>query len=106
MKTHALGRLVGNTGDPTNLSIAVDVVGTVNYTVQYTYDNFLGEYDGQGNWANTYPTKIFDDPAGAQTADGVFTYNNPIVGWRVQINSGTGSLRIVGLQAGVGGVGS
>lgn len=92
--------------DPTNQSIAVDVTGTVNYTVQYTYDDILGAYDGQGNWSNAYPAKIFDDVAGAQTADGVFTYNNPILAWRVQINSGTGSLAIVGIQAGVGGVGS
>lgn len=92
--------------DPTNMTISVDVVGTVNYTVQYTYDNILGEYDGQGNWSNTYPTKIFDDVAGATGNDGVYTYNNPIVAWRVQINSGTGSLRITGIQAGVGGVGS
>ncbi len=93
--------------DPTNLTISVDVVGTVNYTVQYTMDDILGAYDGQGNWANSYPTKIWDDPVlASKTTDGVATYNNPINAWRVQINSGTGSLRIVGIQAGVGGVGS
>lgn len=93
--------------DPTNLSIAVDVVGTVNYTIQYTYDDIMGAYDGQGNWANAYPTKIWDDTTwAAASTDGVATYNTPIVAWRVQINSGTGSLRITGVQSGVGGVGS
>lgn len=93
--------------DPASLVIAVDVTGTVNYTVQYTYDNILGEYDGQGNWANTYPTKIWDDAVLASvTADGETTYNYPITAWRVTINSGDGSLRVVGAQAGVGGVGS
>jgi hypothetical protein len=93
--------------DPTNLVIAIDVVGTVNYTLQWTYDNILGEYDGQGNWSNTYPTKVWDDTIlAAQTADGVGTLNFPATAWRVQINSGTGTLRIVGTQAGVGGVGS
>lgn len=93
--------------DPTNLVISVDVVGTVNYTVQYTYDNILGEYDGQGNWSNTYPTKIWNDAVLASvTSDGETTYNYAITAWRVLINSGDGTLRVVAVQSGVGGVGS
>lgn len=92
--------------DPSNLTIAVDVVGTVNYTVQYTYDDIMGEYSG-GNWTDSYPTKIWDDSIlVSSTTDGETTFDNPIVAWRVKINSGTGSARIVGIQAGVGGVGS
>lgn len=96
---------VDNYLDPTNLTISVDVVGTVNYTVQYTMDDIMGSYTPQ--WTQGYPTKIWDDPVlAAVIADGVATYNNPVSAWRVQINSGSGSLRIVGIQTGVGGVGS
>lgn len=92
--------------DPSNLTIAVDVVGSVNYTVQYTYDDIMGQTNG-ANWVDGYPTKIWPDPIlAAASADGETTYDNPVTAWRVQINSGTGSLRIAGIQAGVGGVGS
>lgn len=90
---------------PSNLTIAVDVVGTVNYTVQYTYDDIMGYTDPQGLvWNDGYPTKIWDDPVlAASTSDGETTYDNPIVAWRVKINSSTapGSLRITGVQAGI-----
>lgn len=96
--------------DPSNLTIAVDVVGTVNYTVQYTYDDIMGAYDpSSGVWADGVVTKIFDDAVlAAVTADGETTFDNPIVAWRVTTNSSTapGSLRITGIQAGVGGIGS
>lgn len=94
--------------DPTQQSIAVDVTGTVNYTVQYTYDGIMGAYSpSSGVWADSSITKIFDDSIlAAVTADGETTYDNPITAWRVTINSGTGSLAITGIQAGVGGIGS
>jgi hypothetical protein len=91
--------------DPTSLRISIGVTGTVNFTVQFTDDDFMGEYVG-GNWVQGYPTKIWDDPMGAQTADYTVAVTTPYVGWRVQVNSGTGELRITGVQAGVGGVGS
>lgn len=91
---------------PTELSIACDILsGAVNFTVQYTYDDILGSYTP--NWANGYPTKIFDDPiVAAASADAVALVNFQAVAWRVQINSGTGTLGITGVQAGVGGIGS
>lgn len=93
--------------DPTMLKISCDIrSGSVNFTVQFTDDNFLGEYDGQGNWSNTYPIKIWDDTAGAQSADYAMSLDTPYVGWRVQINSGTGTLLVTAIQSGVGGVGS
>jgi hypothetical protein len=99
--------LVDQNLDPTSLSIMVDVTGTVNYTVQYTYDQIMGYYDPGGAWTNTYPSKIFDDPVlAAATIDGETTFNNPVNAWRVRINSGTGSVTVTGIQAGVGGIGS
>lgn len=93
--------------DPTMLKISCDIrSGSVNFTVQFTDDNFLGEYDGQGNWSNTYPTKVWDDVAGAKSADYAMSLDTPYRGWRVQINSGTGTLVTTAIQSGVGGVGS
>ncbi len=93
--------------DPTSLKISCDIrSGSVNFTVQFTDDDFMGAYDPQGNWANAYPTKVWDDVAGAQSADYAIAVTTPYVGWRVQINSGTGTLVITGIQAGVGGIGS
>lgn len=80
---------------PVNLSVAVVVVGTVNYTIQYTYDQY---------WAPPFefdPIKVWDDPAGAQAASYDTSFDLPITGWRVQINSGTGSLQVTGIQAGI-----
>lgn len=92
--------------DPTKQVIAVDVTGTVDYTVQYTYDDIMGEYQGL-NWVPGYPTKIWDDAVVVnESADAEATYDYPITAWRVQINSGDGELRIVGVQAGVGGIAS
>lgn len=92
--------------DPTQQTIAVDVTGTVNYTVQYTYDDIMGAYaPSSGQWANASVTKIWDDSVlAAATADGETAYDNPISAWRVTINSGTGSLAITGIQSGVGGI--
>lgn len=92
--------------DPSQLSVAVDVTGTVNYTVQYTYDDIMGQYSpSSGSWADAAVTKIWDDAVlAAATADGETTYTNPISAWRVTINSGTGSLAITGIQSGVGGI--
>lgn len=93
--------------DPTSLKISCDIrSGSVNYTIQFTDDNFLGEHDGQGNWSNTYPTKVWDDVAGAKAVDYAMSLDTPYVGWRVQINSGTGTLAITAIQSGVGGIGS
>lgn len=99
-------QLIDNYLDPTNARISIDVVGTVNYTLQYTDDDIMGSWNG-GLWVQGYPTKIWDDPiVAAVTTDQVAVQSNPAGAWRVQINSGTGTLRIVGTQAGVGGVGS
>lgn len=89
--------------DPTNWRISIDVTGTVNYTLQYTDDDFMGAYNaGNGQWEDAYPTKVWDDPViAAATADAAGFVTNPIVGWRITINSGDGSLRITGTQAGM-----
>lgn len=84
---------------PLNLSIGVVVTGSVNYTVQYTYDNYWTLTPGLTQ--ATVPTTWNDPTLAAVTTTGDTTYTNPITGWRVLINSGTGSLAIKGIQAGM-----
>lgn len=88
---------------PVNWSIAVVVTGTVNYTVQYTYDDFWTAYPNNNSTATTIPTPWDDPILAAVTTTGDTTFSFPITGWRVQINSGTGSLAITGIQAGIRG---
>lgn len=88
--------LVSNYSDPVSQGIAVVVTGTVNYSVEYTYDNFID---------TTVPAAIpvvFTDPVlAAETTTGDTNFDTPFTGWRVTINSGSGSLAIKGIQAGV-----
>lgn len=84
---------------PTNIEISGVLVGVlgVNYTIQYTYDD-----------PNNLPATVgypqpFNHPtlASATTSlDG--SIDNPITAWRLTINSGTGTVRATGIQAGIG----
>lgn len=84
---------------PSNIAFSGVVVGTttVNYTIQYTYDD-----------PNNLPTGIafpqpFNHPTIANvssTLDG--PTNDPITAWRLLINSGTGTVRATGIQSGLG----
>lgn len=83
---------------PSNVSYGCVVTGTINYTVQYTYDD-----------PNNLPAGVsFPQPFNhptllnlAASNDGFS--NDPIIAWRVLINSGTGTIRVTGLQAGISG---
>jgi hypothetical protein len=90
---------------PVPFSLAVTVTGTVNYTVQYTYDdlNSWQPYIRNPNDASPILTTWNDPVLVAATASGETTFDNPITGWRIQINSGTGSIAAVGIQAGLQG---
>ena len=82
---------------PLNLGFAVEVVsGSVNYTVQHTYDDPNALLGGA-----TYPL-AFNSPVAtglSATADGAYT--TPIIATRVLINSGTGEIRVRFVMAGV-----
>lgn len=93
---------------PQAVSINVDVSGTINYSIQYTYGDIMGTWSN-GNWtpATLPPIQVLDDAIQASvTADGETTFNNPISAWRVLINSLTvpGGLYVTGIQAGAGGI--
>ena len=82
---------------PFNVALSVTVTGTVNYTVQYTFD--LIQTDGylpaSGNWVN-HPTLS----AQIVTLDANLAY--PATAVRIIQTSGTGSCRFTVIQAGGG----
>jgi VCBS repeat-containing protein len=79
--------------DPFNVSLFCDVTGTVNYTAQFTFDDVFASA-GPYTWAN-HPDLT------AATADGDGTYISPVTATRLVTNSGTGSIVMTVLQAGV-----
>lgn len=84
---------------PFNIGLGVQVTGTVNYTVQYTFDNvFANDYNpATGNWID-HPTLT------AQTATKDSNIAYPVMGIRIKLNSGTGSVTFTMIQAGGGGL--
>ena len=79
--------LVANTNvTPFNIGFGVVVSGTVNYTVQHTFDGT--------NWFN-HP-----DVASATTdQDGNYAF--PVVQIRLTVNSGSGTATLTAIQAGL-----
>lgn len=83
---------------PLNIGLAVEVVtGSVNFTVEHTYDDPNSLLAGA-----TFPLP-FSHPViqgAAATVDG--TYTTPITALRVTINTGTGEIRMRIVEAGTG----
>jgi hypothetical protein len=81
---------------PFNTSISVQVTGTVNYTVQYTFDNVqaAGWVASTANWID-HPSLT------TQTATKDSNLAYPAVALRIVQNSGTGSVRFTVIQAGI-----
>ena len=90
--TGSSSALVMNTNvSPFNVGFGVVVTGTVNYTVQHTFDD-----PGVGF------TTWFPHPTIASTAasaDGNYAF--PVTGIRVTVNSGGGSVAMNVVQAGI-----
>lgn len=77
--------------NPFNIGFGVIASGTVNYTVQHTFSNLQ----------NGDTITAFDHPdVAAETTSQDGTYAFPVTGIRVTVNSGTGSARLEGVQAG------
>jgi hypothetical protein len=83
---------------PFNVALSVLVTGTVDYTVQYTFDNvFASNYvPASGNWVD-HPSLT----AQTTTKDSNIAY--PVQGIRIKCNSGAGTARFTIIQAGGGG---
>lgn len=86
---------------PINLGIAVIATGTVNYSLEYTYEDPSGTYR---NPVSGTPTAFPLTALASKTAtlEGSITF--PIAAWRLTINSVTGgSAQAVVIQAGIQG---
>lgn len=76
---------------PVNIGFAVVVSGTVNYSVQVSYDD---PSSGFTTW--------FDDATvTSKTGNEDGSINFPITGLKVLVNSGTGSVTLSVVQAGI-----
>lgn len=81
---------------PFNIGFAVVVTGTVNYTVQHTFDDVYAQS------FNPATAAWFDHPTAAglaANADGNYAF--PVTGIRLLVNSGGGTARLTLLQAGI-----
>lgn len=81
---------------PFNVGFGVVVTGTINYTVQHTFDNvFSATFD---------PTTAtwFDHPTiASQSTNKDGNYAFPVAGIRLKTNSGGGTAALTLLQAGI-----
>jgi hypothetical protein len=84
--------LVMNTNiSPFNVGFGVDATGTVDYTVQHTFDDPSVGF-----------TLWFDHPTiAAQSTDKDGNYAFPVTGIRVKVNSGGGTATLKLIQAGI-----
>ena len=83
---------------PFNVALSVLVTGTVDYTVQYTFDSVFasGYVAASGNWVD-HPSLTSQ----TTTKDSNIAY--PVQGIRIKGNSGAGTARLTIIQAGGGG---
>jgi len=82
---------------PANFSFACVVTGTVNYDVQYTLDS-LGNTFG----ISAIPHNAWTVPTlGSLAINATASLGSPIAAWRVLLNSGTGSVAVTAIQAGM-----
>lgn len=78
---------------PFQLTISLDVTGTVDVTVEYTTDDLGADAPGPYNWkAHAFLTNI--------TADDDGTIISPVSAIRLLTNSGTGTCRLRAIQSG------
>ena len=84
--------IVVNTNiSPVNIGFGVVVSGTVNYTVQHTFDD---PATGFSTWFS-HPTVASQ----AANADGNYAF--PVTGIKVLVNSGSGTASLKLIQAGI-----
>ena len=95
---------------PINIALAVNVTGTINYTVQYTVEDPGGTYPNPASVTQGYqttpagpliafPTAFNHQTLAAQTATLDGSLQTPIAALRLLVNSGTGTAQLVYQQA-------
>ena len=81
-----------------NCSVAVVVSGTVNYTVNYTYDDVnLTVNPNSANPPISWPLSALS----GQTATKDTVMNAPVMAVNLTVNSGSGTATLYVLQAGI-----
>lgn len=78
-----------------NIGLGTVVTGSVNYTLQFSMDNFAPLFDLNANTPTWYTVFGFD----GITANAFGDLNQPCTMVRLTINSGTGSVTVNGLQS-------
>lgn len=86
------------------LNIGVEVTGSVVYTVEYTFDDFVTVTPGGSSYVTPTAQPVAFQVTGLTTTGSNSTggfVNTPIRGWRLTVNSGTGTALATGIQAGI-----
>jgi hypothetical protein len=86
---------------PSAWSFACVLSGTANFTVQVTYDDFWSIPAGQSQ--GNVPTAWDVSSLANKSATAAATVTDVISGWRLLINSGTGTVTMSAIQAGIAG---
>jgi hypothetical protein len=93
----SLWQIVNWNAAPVNIAYGVVIQsGSANYSIQYTYDD-----------PNNLPSGVsvpqaFNHPTVVSTTSNLDgASNDPITAWRLLVNSGTGTVRATGIQAGL-----
>lgn len=80
-----------------NVTLATEITGVVNYTIQYTFDNVFDGTGGPYNWASVTNMQ-------AQTTNQNTVQTQPVRAFRILTNSGTGTVKLLVVQAGLAGI--
>lgn len=83
--------VINTNTNPVNIGFAVIVSGTVNYSVQFTYDDP----------ATGFTTWFDDATITSKTGNEDGSINFPITGLKTLVNSGTGTVTMKVVQAGI-----
>jgi hypothetical protein len=92
---------------PVEYAFQVIVTGTINWTIEVTLDNPNDNSNVMGSQAlgnpavppTPFPTGVAT--LTAQTASGLAWFTDPIRAWRATLNSGTGSIAVRAIEAGI-----
>lgn len=86
---------------PFNISLGCIVgTGTVNYTVQVTYQDVSRTYTDPNA---TFVTAFNHSTLASKTADLDGSITDPVAAYRITVNSGTDPVELVSIQAGIAG---
>ena len=85
---------------PFDVRFGCDVTGTINYTMQHSFDD-VDSVPLDSTNVSDVPTAFAHANTAAQTADDNDSYTSPVRAMRVLVNSGTGTVATTWIQAGI-----